>query len=240
MAEERPLASITGATLIIGVIWNQSWILIGRTEAETPILWPPDVKNWLMGNDPDARTDWRQEEKGMTEDEMVGWHHWLDSHEFEQALGVGDGQGSLACCSPWGHKELDMTEWLNWSEHSLLTRLTPGFTSCLHAATLLSVPTTSSTVFSIPCTRCFLSTDVSLTLLYLSSMYNCHAFLHSVYFLALSLLGSFSSYHFLYLLNSVPCLITEFNSFLLGNSFPRFYFFSLIVNFLFAVFPPNI
>ena len=97
---------------------NQSWIFIGRTDAkaETPILWPPDAKNWLIGKDPDAGKDCRREEKGMTEDEMVGWHHWLNGHEFEQALGVGDGQGSLACCSPWGHKELDMTEQLNWTE----------------------------------------------------------------------------------------------------------------------------
>ena len=91
---------------------NQSWIFTGKTdaEAETPILWPPDVKNWLLGKDPDARKDWRQEKKGTTEDEMVGWHHWLDGHEFEQALGDGDEQGSLVCCSPWGHKESDMTE----------------------------------------------------------------------------------------------------------------------------------
>ena len=98
---------------------NQSWIFIGRTDAETeiPIFWPPDAKNWLTGKDPDAEKDWRWEEKGMTEDEIVGWHHWLDGHEFEQALGVGDEQGSLACCSPWGHQESDMTEWLNWTEH---------------------------------------------------------------------------------------------------------------------------
>ena len=81
---------------------NQSWIFTGRTnaQAETPILWPPDVKNWLIGKDPDAGKDWRQEEKGMTEDEMVGWHQRLDGREFEQAPGVDDGQGSLACCSP--------------------------------------------------------------------------------------------------------------------------------------------
>ena len=91
---------------------NQSWIFIGRTdaEAETPILCLPDAKNWLTGKDPDAGKVWRKKEKGMTEDEMVGW---LDGHEFEQSPGVGDGQGSLACCSPWGCKELDMTEWLN-------------------------------------------------------------------------------------------------------------------------------
>ena len=97
---------------------NHTWIFIGRTdvEAETPILWPPDAKNWLLGKDPDAGKDWRQEEKGTTEDEMVGWHHRVDGHEFEQVLGVGDRQGSLVCCSPWGRKESDTTEWLNWTE----------------------------------------------------------------------------------------------------------------------------
>ena len=97
---------------------NQSWIVIGRTdaEAEAPILWPPDMKNWLLGKDPDAGKDQRQEEKGMTEDEIVGWHHWLNGHEFEQAAGDGEGQGSLACYSPWGCKELDMTEQLNWKK----------------------------------------------------------------------------------------------------------------------------
>ena len=91
---------------------NQSWIFTGRTdaEAEAPIIWPPAAKNWLIGKDPDAGKDRGQEEKGTTEDEMVGWHHQLDEHEFEQALGVGDGQGSLACCSPWGHKVSDTTE----------------------------------------------------------------------------------------------------------------------------------
>ena len=96
---------------------NQSWIFTGRmdAEAETAILWPPDVKNWFTGKDPDAGKDWRWEEKGTTEDEMVGWHHRLDGHEFEQASGVGAGQGSLMCRSPWGHKESDTTEWLNWT-----------------------------------------------------------------------------------------------------------------------------
>ena len=86
-------------------------IYIGRTdtEAEAPILWPSDAKRWLIGKDPDARKDWRQEEKGVTEDEMVGWHHQLSEHEFEQALGVGEGQGGLVCCSAWGHKELSTT-----------------------------------------------------------------------------------------------------------------------------------
>ena len=95
---------------------NQSWIVIGRTgaETETLILWPPDAKNWLIWKDADAGKYWRQEEK--TENEMVGWHHQLDGHEFEQAPGVGDGQGSLECCSPLGHKESDITEQLNWTE----------------------------------------------------------------------------------------------------------------------------
>ena len=94
---------------------NQSWIFIGRTdvEAEAPILWPPDEKNWLFRKDPDAGKYWRQEEKGTTENEMAGWHHQLDGHEFEQALEVGDRQGSLAGYSPWGHKDLDMTWRLN-------------------------------------------------------------------------------------------------------------------------------
>ena len=98
----------------------QPWIFTGRTaaEAEASILWPSDVKSWLTGKDPDAGQNWRQEENGMTEDEIVEWHHWLDGHEFEQALGVGDGQGSLACCSPCGCKESDTTEWLNWTEQS--------------------------------------------------------------------------------------------------------------------------
>ena len=96
---------------------NQSWVLIGRTqaEAETPILWPPDVKNWLIGEDPDAGKDWRQEAKGTTEHDIVGYHHQLNGHDFGQALGVGDGQGGLACCSPWGLKDSDMTAWLNWT-----------------------------------------------------------------------------------------------------------------------------
>ena len=95
---------------------NQPWIFIGRTdaEAETPILWLPDMKSWLFGKGPDTEKDWRQEEKGVTEDEMVGWYHQLNGHEFEQTLGDCEGQGSLACyCSPLDAKELDMTLWLN-------------------------------------------------------------------------------------------------------------------------------
>ena len=92
---------------------TQSWIFIGRTGTEAPILWPPDAKNWLIWKDPDAGKDWRQEEKGMTEEEMVGWYHRLNGHEFDQALGDGEGQGNLVCCRPWGCKELDVIGWLN-------------------------------------------------------------------------------------------------------------------------------
>ena len=104
---------------------NEPWIFIGRTDAETeaPILWPSDGKNWLIGKDPDAGKDWRQEEKGMTEDAMVRWHHWLNGHEFEQTLGDSEGQGSLVCCSPWGLKESDTTEQLNRTELMLKLKL---------------------------------------------------------------------------------------------------------------------
>ena len=92
---------------------NQSWIFIGRTDAEAPILWTPDEKSWLIRKDPDSGKDWRQGEKGTIEDELVGWHHRFNGHEFEQASGDGEGQECLACCSPWGHEESNMTERLN-------------------------------------------------------------------------------------------------------------------------------
>ena len=97
---------------------DQSWVFIGRTdvEAETPILWPPDTKSWLIWKDPDAGKDWGQDEKGTPEDEMIGWHYRLNGHGFGWTLGVGDRQGGLACCSPWSHRESDMNEWLNWTE----------------------------------------------------------------------------------------------------------------------------
>ena len=97
---------------------DQSWVFIGRTdvEAETPILWPPDAKSWLIWKDPDAGKDWRWEEKGMTEHEMVRWHHWLKGHKSVWTLGVGDGQGDLPCFSSWDCKDSDMTEQLNWTE----------------------------------------------------------------------------------------------------------------------------
>ena len=100
---------------------DQPWVFFGRIDAkaETPILWPPHVKSWLIGKDADVGRDWGQEEKGTTEDEMAGWHHQLNGHEFEWTPGVGDGQGGLACCNSWGHKELDTTERLNWTEVSL-------------------------------------------------------------------------------------------------------------------------
>ena len=97
---------------------DQSWVFIGRTDAKakTPILWPPHAKSWFIGKDPDAGRGWGQEEKGTTEDEMAGWHHQLNGHEFGWTPGVGDGQGGLACCDPWGRKESDTTERLDWTE----------------------------------------------------------------------------------------------------------------------------
>ena len=97
---------------------DQSWVFIGRTdfEAETPIVWPPDAKSWLIWKDPDAGKDWGQVEKGLTEDEMVGWHHQVNGHGFGWTLGFGDGQGGLACCSLWGCKQSDTPEQLNWTE----------------------------------------------------------------------------------------------------------------------------
>ena len=104
---------------------DQSWVFTGSidVEAETPIPWPPDVKNRLISKNPDAGKNWRQEEKGAAEDEMVAWHHRLNGHEFGCTLGVGDGRGGLACCSPWGRQELNMTEWLNWTIFQSIIRI---------------------------------------------------------------------------------------------------------------------
>ena len=104
---------------------GQPWDFFGRTyaKAETPVLWPPHVKSWLIEKDSDAGRDWGQEEKGMTENEMTGWYHWLNGHEYEWTPGVGDGQGGLVCCDSWGRKESDMTEWLNWTELKLVSVL---------------------------------------------------------------------------------------------------------------------
>ena len=96
---------------------RQPWIFIGRTDAEAPTLWPPDVKIQLIGKDPDAGKGWGQEEKGTTEDEMIGWHHWLNGHECGQTLGDSEGQGSLTCWASWGSKESDTTEWTTMTTH---------------------------------------------------------------------------------------------------------------------------
>ena len=119
---------------------DQSWVFIGKTDAEakTPVLWPPDAKSWLIGKDSDSGRDWGQEEKGTTEDEMAGWHHQLDGHEFGWTLGVGDGQGGLACCSSWGHKESDTTARLNWTEVLQGTGTTDPSGLLPHMAVLLT------------------------------------------------------------------------------------------------------
>ena len=136
---------------------NQPWIFIGKTdaEAEAPVLWPPDAKNWLLGKDPDAGKDWRQEKKATTEDEMVGWHHQVNGHEFEQALGGGDGQGSLACCSPWCCKELDMIEWMNWNDRAKLYVLFGSHTVRKFSLTqkLRFSPLEQSPLFIVICLR---------------------------------------------------------------------------------------
>ena len=122
---------------------DQSWVFIGKTdaEAETPILWPPDAKNWLIWKDPDAGEHWGKEEKGMTEPEMVGCHHWLNGHGFGWTPGISDGQGGLACCGSWGCKESDTTERLNLTE---LNYIRPGL---LSQTTWVPIPT-------LPLTMC--------------------------------------------------------------------------------------
>ena len=113
---------------------GQSWVFIERTDAkaETPILWPPDVKSWCIWKDPDAGKDWEQEEKGTTEDEMVGWHHWLNGHGFGWTPVVGDGQRGLACCSSWGPKESVTTERMNWTELNSISSRLYMVSSALH------------------------------------------------------------------------------------------------------------
>ena len=128
MVLENTLESLLGCKEIQPVHpkGDQSWVFIGRTdvEAETPILQPPDAESWLIWKDPDAGKDWGQEEKGTTEDEVAGWHHRLNWHGFRWTLVIGDGQGGLVCCSSCGCKELDTTEWLNWTEWYLLVCVT--------------------------------------------------------------------------------------------------------------------
>ena len=124
---EKTLESLLNSKEIkpVNLEWNQPWIFIGRTGAEAPILWPPNAKNWLIGKDPDAGKDWGQEEKGATEDAMVAWTHWLNRYESEKTQGNNEGQRSLACCSSWGGKELDMTERL--SNNNLVVRCMWGW-----------------------------------------------------------------------------------------------------------------
>ena len=141
---------------------NQSWIFIGKTnaEAEAPVLWPPDVKSWLTGKDPDAGKDWRRE-KGMTEREMVGWHHRLDGHEFEQALWVGEGQGGLVCCSPWGRKESDTTERQNENSDALNIRIHVNFLSFLFLLFILYCSSFSWTVKGLSHTYTYIYTTTT-------------------------------------------------------------------------------
>ena len=128
---EKPLESPSDCKKIQSVHseGDQSWDFFGRNDAkaETPVLWPPQAKSWLIGKDSDAGRDWGQEEKGTTEDEMAGWHHGLNGRESEWTPRVGDGQGSLACCDSWGRKELDTNEWLNWTELIIKISLDSGF-----------------------------------------------------------------------------------------------------------------
>ena len=130
---------------------DQSWIFIGRTDAEVPILWPPDAKNWLIGKDSDAGKDCRQEEKGTTEDEIVGWYHRLNGHEFEQALGVGDGQGSVMSCTPQGRKESDTTEWseLSMCRNSYKIKITMRKPKSLMIISLEKTEETSDSIFPL-------------------------------------------------------------------------------------------
>ena len=130
---------------------NQSWIFIGRTDADwSTSPWPPDARNRLIGKDPDVGKDWRREENGTTEDEMIGWHHWLDAYESVQASGDGDGQGSLAYCSPWGHKESDTTEKLH------LTNLSKYMHGCIFSCVRLLVTPCQATLHSsFPWVGCY-------------------------------------------------------------------------------------
>ena len=138
---------------------DQPWVFIGGTdaEAETPILWPPHAKSWLIGKDSDAGRDWGQEEKGTTEDETAGWHHRLDGHEFEWTPGVGDGQGGLVCCDSWGRKESDMTEQLNWIELNWTAYL-----MCQTYRAWVTFPIQVWSPSSVPPSRCIAFMDTAL------------------------------------------------------------------------------
>ena len=143
---------------------DQPWDFFGRNDAkaETPVLWPPHVKSWLIGKESDAGRDWGQEEKGTTEDEMAGWHHRLDGRESEWTPGVGDGQGGLVCCGSWGCEESDTTEWLNWTD----LRLSPLWSSQCHFSPE-SLETGYVTIylawFNTLCSSCFLAFSFSFS-----------------------------------------------------------------------------
>ena len=144
---------------------DQSWVFIGRTvEAETPILWPPGEKSWLIGKVPDAGKDWGQEENGMTEDEMVGWHHWLDGHGFGWILGVGDGQGGLACCDSWGRKvRHDWVTELNWTEYYKNCKNIKGIAKVQHV--LACMPSSRNFgLFPLSLIHCYKASNPSLPL----------------------------------------------------------------------------
>ena len=173
---------------------NRSWIFTGRTDVETevPILWPPDAKTWLIGEDPDAGKDWGQEEKGLTEEEMVGWHHRLNGPEFEQALGVGDGQGSLVCCGPWGRKDLDTIERLNWTDKFLSDLLVELKYSCTYLKAsdvhVLCIPAFliySSKVLA-PALNCPLSHIISVHLCIIFNLFSFTSSLNTMFLLGLS------------------------------------------------------
>ena len=141
MVVEKTLESLLDSKEIkpVNLKGNQPWRFIGKTDAEAPILWPPDVKNWLIGKDPDAGNDWRQKEKRATEVEIVGWHHQLNGHEFDQAPGDGEGEGSLECYSWWGLEELDTTWYLNDSNSYAVLILPPTMHEFVLFHTLLAL-----------------------------------------------------------------------------------------------------
>ena len=131
---------------------DQPWDFFGRNDAkaEAPVLWPPHAKSWLIGKDSDAGRDWGQEEKGMTEDEMAGWDHQLDGHEFGWTPGVGDGQGGLACCDSWGRKESDTTERMNWTVSNSIWHINAGGNGPVCVSTGTQAPLRQSTCFIHP------------------------------------------------------------------------------------------
>jgi len=217
---------------------DQPWDFFGRNDAkaETPVLWPPHVKSWLIGKDSDAGKDWGQEEKGTTEDEMAGWHHWLDGRESGWTPGVGDGQGGLVCCDSWGHKESDMTEWLIWSDLICVC--------CYHlflisSASARSIPFMSFIVpifaWNVPLlSLVFLKRSLVFPILLLSSI-SLHWFLRKAFLSILAILQnsafkwvylSFSPLPFASLLYSAICKASSDNHF----AFLYFFFFRMVTD----------